>query len=78
MMIAFRLTETLLQVHPRADPVAGAPPKCRYAALATIRWLTTDSGRMAVSGKSYMATGGQNPMSADIRPALIARVRIAE
>ena len=40
---------------------------CRYAALANVRLPITDSGRMAVSGQSFMATGGQNPMSADTR-----------
>jgi hypothetical protein len=40
---------------------------CRYTALANVRSPITDSGRMAVSGHSFMATGGQNPMSADSR-----------
>ena len=31
----------------------------------TSRWQIADSGRMAISGQSYMATGGQNPMSAN-------------
>jgi hypothetical protein len=45
--------------------VQGLPPKCWFAALASVRSPITDSGRMAVSGHSFMATGGQNPMSAD-------------
>ena len=40
---------------------------CRYAALANLRLPITDSGRMAVSGQSFMATGGQFQLSADTR-----------
>lgn len=41
---------------------------CRYAALANVRVPITDSGRVAASGQSFMAAGGQNPMSADNAP----------
>ena len=50
------------------DTPTGTPDTCRYAALANVRLPITDSGRMAVSGQSFMATGGQNPMSADTPP----------
>lgn len=40
---------------------------CRYAPPANVSLPTTDSGRLAIFGQSYMAASVQNPMSADSR-----------
>ena len=46
--------------------VAAASQECRYASLANASLTLTESGRLAISGQSNVATHGQNPMSADI------------
>ncbi len=53
---------------PAICPRKRLPPICRYATLANVRLPITDSGRMAISGQSPMATSEQNPLSAD-KPA---------
>jgi hypothetical protein len=43
--------------------------KVPVGALANVRSLITESGRMAVNGHSFVAACGQNPMSADTQGA---------